>query len=106
MLPVAISLVRSGFRPETVALIGWFGPRGLASVVFTLLAFGALEPAGLPADVIVEIATITVLFSVIAHGLTAVPLARLYAHRMASVPASAEELVEVTETHVRRRGIG
>jgi NhaP-type Na+/H+ or K+/H+ antiporter len=78
MLPVAISLLRSGFRPDTIALIGWFGPRGLASVVFTLLAFSTLEPAGLSADAIVEIASVTVLLSVVAHGLTAVPLAPQY----------------------------
>ena len=47
MLPVAIALRGAGFRRDTVALMGWFGPPGLASVVFTLIAFESLhEVAG------------------------------------------------------------
>ena len=38
MVPVALALLGIGLRPDTVLLMGWFGPRGLASVVFTLLA--------------------------------------------------------------------
>ena len=38
MLPVAIAMVRSGARWQTLAFMGWFGPRGLASIVFGLLA--------------------------------------------------------------------
>ncbi|HEU5241557.1 MAG TPA: cation:proton antiporter, partial [Ornithinibacter sp.] len=43
MGPVALALLGTGLRPRTVAFVGWFGPRGLASVVFTLLAAEALE---------------------------------------------------------------
>ncbi len=42
MVPVAISLFGTRLRADTVGFIGWFGPRGLASVVFTLIAFDAL----------------------------------------------------------------
>ena len=43
MGPVAISMIGSGLRPDTVLVMGWLGPRGLASVVFTLIAVEALH---------------------------------------------------------------
>ena len=43
MGPVAVSLIGSGMRVQSVAFIGWFGPRGLASVVFALLAVEDLD---------------------------------------------------------------
>ena len=46
MVPVAVALVGTGLRPSSVAFMGWFGPRGLASVVFTLIAFESLQHAG------------------------------------------------------------
>ena len=61
----------------TIALVGWFGSRGLASVVFALLV---LEDLGSPvASHAVAVITITMLLSVIAHGATADPLAARYA---------------------------
>ena len=69
MLPVAISLVGSGAKRETVAFAGWFGPRGLATIVFALTI---VEESGLAGTRrIVDVATMTVLLSVFAHGLTA-----------------------------------
>jgi NhaP-type Na+/H+ or K+/H+ antiporter len=69
MVPVAISLVGSGARRPTVAFAGWFGPRGLASIVFALTI---VEESGLTGTRrIVDVATITILLSVFAHGLTA-----------------------------------
>jgi len=73
MLPVAIALVGSHLRPDTVAFIGWFGPRGLASVVFTLIAVESLNGAGVGPDTLTEVAVWTILFSVVAHGLSAGP---------------------------------
>jgi NhaP-type Na+/H+ or K+/H+ antiporter len=77
MLPVALSLIGTGLRPQTVAFIGWFGPRGLASVVFALIALESLE---LDKDLRGVLATIclTVLMSVVAHGFSAQPLATRY----------------------------
>lgn len=77
MLPVALSLLRSGFRVQSVLFIGWFGPRGLASIVFALIALESLEA---DADLERVLATImvTVLLSIIAHGFSAEPLARRY----------------------------
>jgi sodium/hydrogen antiporter len=77
MVPVAIALIGTHLRPSTVAFMGWFGPRGLASVVFTLLALEEFEHAG-GGDLLVQTATWTILLSVILHGITASPLAARY----------------------------
>ena len=80
MVPVAAVLVRSGLDRATIALVAWFGPRGLASVVFCLLA---LEELGSPtADHAAAVITITVVLSVLAHGATADPLATRYARHL------------------------
>jgi len=73
MVPVALALLGSGFDRFSVAFIGWFGPRGLASVIFALLALEDLGPA---AQEITATIALTVLLSVAAHGLTARPFAR------------------------------
>ena len=75
MLPVAVALLGAGFSRRTVLFVGWFGPRGLASLVFALLALEALGPV---ADDAIAIVTVTVLVSVLAHGLSAAPLAARY----------------------------
>ena len=71
MLPVALALVGAGFDRASVAFIGWFGPRGLASVIFALLALEDLHDAG--RDLVAVIA-LTVLLSILAHGFSAGPL--------------------------------
>jgi NhaP-type Na+/H+ or K+/H+ antiporter len=77
MLPVALALVGTGFDRSTVGVIGWFGPRGLASVVFALMAVEALEgPIARRVDVAI---TATVALSVVLHGVTAAPIAARYA---------------------------
>lgn len=75
MVPVALALLGSGLDRNTVLFVGWFGPRGLASLVFALLA---LEELGSGADEAVAVIAVTVLLSVIAHGLSATPLAGKY----------------------------
>ncbi len=91
MAPVALALAGARLDRATIALVGWFGPRGLASVVFALLA---LEELGSPAaDHAVAVITITVLLSVVVHGATADPLATRYAQhlgRQAGQHAGAE----------------
>jgi sodium/hydrogen antiporter len=104
IVPVAISLRGVGLRGDTVAFMGWFGPRGLASVVFTLVAVETLQHAGAPFDALVEVATWTVLLSVMAHGLTAGVLARAYGRRMQGV-GDLPELSEAPEPR-RRRQLG
>ncbi|HLF61908.1 MAG TPA: cation:proton antiporter [Acidimicrobiia bacterium] len=83
MVPVAIAMAGTGLRPASTAFMGWFGPRGLASVVFTLIAFETLEGGGLATEMLVEVATWTILLSILAHGLTARPLAAVYGRRVA-----------------------
>ena len=75
MVPVALALLGSGFDRFSVAFIGWFGPRGLASVIFALLALEDLGPA---AQEVTATIALTVLLSVAAHGLTARPFARQF----------------------------
>jgi NhaP-type Na+/H+ or K+/H+ antiporter len=101
MLPVAVALVRAGLRPDTVAFVGWFGPRGLASVVFSLLALEELQ-ATPTAETLLEVATLTILASVVLHGLSAKPLAAGYGARVRADP-DAVELAQVREPRVRRR---
>ncbi len=71
MLPVLLSLAGTGMSLRGKLFIGWFGPRGLASIVFAVIVFDA----GLPGrNTVVATAACTVLFSVVAHGITANPL--------------------------------
>jgi NhaP-type Na+/H+ or K+/H+ antiporter len=79
MLPVAISLIGARMDWATVLFIGWFGPRGLASIVFALLALEDLEGVPGPIGDVVATIGLTVLLSVLLHGLTAQPLAARYA---------------------------
>ncbi len=76
MIPVALALWRSGLDRFTVTFVGWFGPRGLASVVFGLIAFDSLDPAD--GRRVLAVVTVTIALSVLAHGLSASPLAARY----------------------------
>jgi sodium/hydrogen antiporter len=77
LLPVALAMVGTGMRRVTVGFLGWFGPRGLASIVFVLLL---VERTDLPQKPLMLAAvTWTVALSVYAHGLTAWPGANRYA---------------------------
>lgn len=81
MLPVAVSLIGTKLGRDTVLFIGWFGPRGLASIVLALLALDELKV--FPGDTtFITVVFVTVLLSVFAHGLTASPLSNLYARRV------------------------
>jgi NhaP-type Na+/H+ or K+/H+ antiporter len=75
MLPVAIAVAGQGLRAGEVAFIGWFGPRGLASVILALVVIEE-EPLLSGIEEIFLVMTVTVLMSVVAHGVTAAPLTR------------------------------
>ncbi len=75
LVPVAISLVGSGFARQTFLFMGWFGPRGLASIVFGLFVAEEALPNG---SVILDTVFVTVALSVILHGVTAVGGAERY----------------------------
>lgn len=76
MLPVAICLAGTGVDWKTRAFIGWFGPRGIASVLYLLMAVAAIGVAG--HEKVMSIIVLTIAISVYAHGISAVPLSRLY----------------------------
>jgi sodium/hydrogen antiporter len=72
-----VAMLGSGARAPTVAFLGWFGPRGLASIVFAVIV---IEESRLPNEALITLAIyVTVGLSVLAHGLTAAPLADRYA---------------------------
>jgi NhaP-type Na+/H+ or K+/H+ antiporter len=93
MVPVAIALLGAGQRRATVMFIGWFGPRGLASVVFALLAVEELGGGDTRVVTVTNTIAITVACSIVAHGMSATPLARRYERRRA-VPDATTEAAE------------
>ncbi len=106
MIPVAIAMIGTGARRPTLAFLGWFGPRGLASIVFAILV---LEEGGLPHDgLMLTTIYVTIGLSVLAHGLSAAPLADRYASWHESHPREASPTFEGSEVQdVRwRRGLG
>ena len=103
MGPVALALRKTGLRRDTVALMGWFGPRGLASVVFTLLALEHFGTISRPVDTLLATAGWTILLSVVGHGLSAVPLSAWYARRLATAGQPLAELADLSEMHQRHQ---
>ena len=107
MVPVALSMIGLRMRRTTVAFVGWFGPRGLASIVFVLLLVeeGSLAESALLQTVV----SITVAASVFAHGLTAYPLAGAYASwlsRHAKDGSTMPERTTVAEPRHRAERVG
>ncbi len=95
MIPTALSLIGTGVRPATTAFVGWFGPRGVASVVFVLLLIEHPEVAGAPR--IAAIVSLTVLLSIFLHGISARPGAAWYARQSDAMDRdSGPEHVAVT----------
>ena len=99
MLPVALSLLGTGARRQTIGFVGWFGPRGLATIVFAVIL---IDESALPHESVMLLAVVaTIGISLFAHGLTARPLTNRYvtwyaAHprgklpTMESVPAATQ----------------
>jgi NhaP-type Na+/H+ or K+/H+ antiporter len=97
MVPVAIALLGERYQGLTVLFVGWFGPRGLASVVFLYVGLAGLQEAGGDAGPFPAAVAWTVVLSVILHGLTAGPLAARYGRAMARLKPGARELEQATE---------
>ncbi len=76
MVPVGIALIGAKLDLSTILFIGWFGPRGIASVLYLLLAVSAIGVAG--HEHLLSIIVLTVTLSVILHGVSAVPLCKRY----------------------------
>jgi NhaP-type Na+/H+ or K+/H+ antiporter len=102
MVPVGVAMWRSRARVPTLGFLGWFGPRGLASIVFAVIV---IEESRLPHEQTIVLAIyLTVGLSVFAHGLSAAPLAKRYAswysaHPRENVPPM--ESAPAEETRVR-----
>ena len=82
MLPIFLSLIGSGERTEGKLFLAWFGPRGLASIVFSIIVWNEAIPGG---QLMALVVVCTVFLSVVAHGLSANPLATAFAARMRRV---------------------
>ncbi len=91
LLPTAVALFGTGLQPVTVGFIGWFGPRGLASVLFGLLLVTESDMDG--GNQLFTIVSVTVLASVLLHGATASPLASRYGRWHEDHP-DRDEMVE------------
>ncbi len=110
ILPVAVAMVRTGFSMPTLLYVGWFGPRGLASIVFA----GVVVQAAVPnANGITDVVFLTVAISLIVHGVTAAWGARRYAawfERAAAADPGIPEAAELAQggaysTTSTRRGV-
>ncbi|MBK5110241.1 MAG: cation:proton antiporter, partial [Thermoleophilia bacterium] len=102
VVPVVLSLIGTGLDKWTFAFIGWFGPRGLASIILVLVVVS--EEPGLPGlDIVLATVTATVLASVLLHGVSAKPFAWLYSSRVVErMPPEAPELTEGEVPRPRR----
>jgi sodium/hydrogen antiporter len=101
MLAVGIASLGSGLSPSSIAFLGWFGSRGLASIILALTVVDE-EPRLPGLEVALAVMTFTVLLSVVAHGITARPLARAYGRSTERLGAQAPELASVPEMPTRR----
>jgi NhaP-type Na+/H+ or K+/H+ antiporter len=89
MLPVAIALIGTRLSRTTVLFMGWFGPRGLASIVLGLVYLE--QQAHLPGESAIRVSVaMTVLVSIFAHGLSAAPGIELYARTIEPVDAGEQ----------------
>lgn len=92
LLPVAIAMIASGARISTVLFLSWVGPRGLASIVVAVIV---VDEAHLPkAQTILTATYVTIGLSVLAHRITAAPLARRYARWYESHPPDGRPVME------------
>ncbi len=106
ILPTAASMIGARLNPVTTLFLGWFGPRGLASILFGLLI---LEESQAPhREAIFAVVVLTVLLSVLTHGLSANPIAKRYGARLdrarENTDTSLAEHAEVT-AHPTRTGM-
>ena len=92
MLPVGIALLGTRLRGVSVLFMGWFGPRGLASIILGLVFLEGAASLSASVEILTVVAA-TVLLSVLLHGLTSSPLSTLYARSAATMsPAAPEQM--------------
>jgi len=100
MLPVALSLLGTHLHGVSVLFAGWFGPRGLASIVLGLIVVEEAPLIG-GRDQIEAVVALTVLLSVLLHGVSAAPLSAMYARRVEGMAADAPEKKGAVEVPTR-----
>lgn len=98
MLPIVISLLGTGVRLPTQLFLGWFGPRGLASILFVLLILDQSKITH--KDELLTITIITVGLSALLYGISAVPLAKFYGQLVARM-GECEEIKPAAEMPLR-----
>src|SRR4029078_10224879 len=103
MAPVAVSLIGTRLRRGTVLVVGWLGPRGLASVVFMLISFEALRESEQEVDTLAAMAGWAILLSVVLHAVPAGPLANWYANRLESASPDAAEFLPSSDLEVHHQ---
>jgi sodium/hydrogen antiporter len=101
LLPVAVSLVGTRLRGVSMLFMGWFGPRGLASIVLGLIVV-AEAPRLAGREEIEAVVALTVLLSVLLHGVTAAPFAEAFARRVDEMPLGAPEKGGRIEVNTRK----
>ena len=101
ILPVALSLYGTHLRTVSVLFAGWFGPRGLASIVLGLIVVVEEAPLLPGREEIEAVVGLTVLLSVLLHGLTSAPLSAVYARRVEGMAADAPEKQGTVESSTR-----
>ena len=106
MVPVAACLLGTGLRRPTVAFVGWFGPRGLASVVFALITYESLGATDPEVQTVIGVVATTVMLSVILHGLSATPWAVRYGIWARQTRPFVETQHAVEPLAVHRSGAG
>ena len=100
MIPVALALAGTGLGRSTVLFMGWFGPRGVASIVLGLVYLE--QQVNLPGESKIRLAVMaTVLLSIFAHGLSALPGIACYARRIASLDSAAPEYQAIGESSAK-----
>lgn len=91
MLPVAVAMIGTRSGASATAFIGWFGPRGLASVVFGVLIVEELPTTDPGVQTVLSVTVLTILLSVVAHGITGRPLTRWMAQQTEPTQGSTLE---------------
>ena len=103
MLPVGLAMIGSKLHLSSILFLGWFGPRGLASIILGLIFVE--QKTNLSVEPVIVLAIIaTVLLSVFAHGISSAPAINLYARQTATLESGSlekQKIVEMTSSDKR-----
>jgi len=106
IIPIVLSLigVKEDLQWETYLMFGWFGPRGIASIIYVLVAINENLIAG--TELIVQVVAVTIALSVLLHGMSAAPLTHWYHQRVdRSSGAEAHDTQEVEEQNISEQSV-